>query len=164
MPDINWINLALNLATIVVVGGGALYAARVKGRVQAQQDLVNLLKEEVDAVRGRANRLHDELDESLRANRDLQASNTKLESLPDMTRLLEEMTAQRQAGERRALESVEAVTRMFEGHEKRAEEREKRAEERHRLIVESFIGLNAGLSEINKSLRALNGGASGREV
>ncbi len=150
MPDMNWINLALNIATFIVLGGGAVYAARVKGRVQGQQDLIDLLKQEVDAVRGRANRLHDELDETLQANRELQTNVNKLESLPDMTRLLDEMTAQREAGERRALESVEAVTRMFENHERRAEER-------HRLIVESFVGLNTGLSEINKSLRAMNG-------
>jgi DNA repair exonuclease SbcCD ATPase subunit len=150
MPDMNWINLAFNIATFIVLGGGAVYAARVKGRVQAQQDLIDLLNQEVNAVRGRANRLHDELDESLKANRELQTNVSKLESLPDMTRLLDEMTAQREWGEKRTIESMKSVAQMFENHETRAMER-------HKLMIESFGRLNEGLAAINESLRRING-------
>ncbi len=164
--DLNDFNLIFNLFTLVAVVVAAIYVGRNRGvdtaheKVQEAQDaVVQVLKDELDAVRGRANRLHDELDESLESSRTMQTQLNKLEALPDMTKLLEEMKAQREWAEKNATEAMRSVTEMFENHERRAQER-------HALIVESFgqqvksFGqLSEGLAEINKNLRAMNVGA-----
>ncbi len=147
--DLNYWNLLANLLTfVVVVGGliGAFYGSRRKG----QADAASEWREEAAAIRTRAYRLHDDLEDALAANREMQQQVTKLEALPDMTALLAEMKAQREAGEQRAVDAMQNVTAMFENHETRAMER-------HRLMIQSFAQLTEGLAEINKSLRHLNG-------
>ncbi len=159
-------NLYFNIFTLIAVVVAAVFVGRNRGaaaaeaKVQdAQEALVNVLKAELEAVRGRLDRVHNELDESLSANRTAQEQLSKLEALPDMTLLLQEMKAQREWAEKNTTDAMRSVTEMFENHERRAQER-------HALIVESFgqqvksFGqLSEGLAEINKSLRVLNGGA-----
>ena len=145
-----YISVAFGLFTVIAAVAAAVYTGRAKGSQEATANLIQVLEQELEAVRSRTNRIHNDLDEALRANRELQAQLSKLESLPDMSKLLEEMKAQREWGERRTVESMQAVTNMFGKHEERAMER-------HALIIESFGHLNEGLTRINESLRQRNG-------
>ena len=147
-----YISIAFGLFGVLTVVVAAIYTGRVKGQQDGTQNVIQLLKDELDAVRLRANRFHDDLREERKERQGLEAKLVKLEALPDMTGLLEEMKAQREWGERRTVESMQAVTNMFARHEERAMER-------HTLIVESFGHLNEGLTSINESLRHLNDGA-----
>ena len=150
MTTATYIGLVFGLFGLVSVVVAAVYAGRATGKHDGTAKVIQLLKEELDAVRTRANRLHDDLGEERKERRELEAKLVKLEALPDMTKLLEEMKAQREWAEQAMLQSATAQQRMFENHENRAQER-------HALIIESFVQLTTGLSEINKSLHAMNG-------
>jgi microcompartment protein CcmL/EutN len=155
--EFDW-NLLLNAAMLLILIGGGVYAAIRAGKSTAAQ----IWEQEAKAVRARADRLHDDLQQALAANREMQQQVSKLEALPDLTVLLREMAEQRESGEKRLTEAMRLIAEMFQSQENRAAEmsqrQEDRAVERHRLIIESFGQLNSGMTEINKSLRAMNGG------
>ena len=140
--DFSWLNFALNAFTIAVLVGGAVFTARRVG----QSNAATLWREEAEAVRQRANRLHDDLDNALEANREMQSQIAKLESLPNFAKILQEIARQREHSEKNVTESMRMITEMFERHERRAQER-------HEATIRSFSSLNDGLSAINSNLR-----------
>ena len=140
--DFSWLNFALNAFTIAVLVGAAVFTARSRGNSNAAQEW----REEAEAIRQRANRLHDELDESLKANREMQAQVAKLESLPDFAKILQEIASQREHSEENVTTSMKMIADMFERHENRAQER-------HEYTIQSFSKLNEGLQAINDNLR-----------
>ncbi len=153
MFDSEGINLALNVIMLVSLVGGGIFAAKRSGNASA----VNEWRQEAEAIRTRADRLHDELDDTLKQNREMQGQNremqgqiSKLESLPDMTLLLTEFSEQRKGAEAQTVQSMKVVSDMFENHETRAEER-------HRATLESFKQLNSGLAAVNESLMQMSG-------
>ncbi len=145
MFNTDWIGLILSIVTLVILLGGAVFAARRSGNALA----ANEWRQEAEAIRNRADRLHDELDDALKQNRDMQGQISTLESLPDLTLLLQELAEQRKGAERQTIESMRIVSEMFNNHETRAEQR-------HRVTLESFHQLNQGLISINDSLRRVN--------
>ncbi len=146
MFDSEGINLALNIIMLVTLVGGGVFAAKRSGNASAASEW----RQEAEAIRNRADRLHDELDDTLKQNREMQSQISKLESLPDMTLLLQELSEQRKGGEKQAVQSMKVVSDMFQNHETRAEER-------HRASLESFKQLNSGLAAVNESLMQMNG-------
>ncbi len=139
-------NFALGIIALATLISAGLFA----GRRSANATAANEWRQEAEAIRHRADRLHDDLDAERKANHALQAQVVKLESLPDMTLLLKELSEQRKGAERQTVESMRVVTEMFDRHETRAHER-------HRATLESFQQLNSGLAAVNQSLRQMNG-------
>ncbi len=146
MFDGGVVNFALNLIMLLIVIGGGIFAAKKSGNATAAAEW----RQEAEAIRNRADRLHDELDDALKQNRDMQGQISKLEALPDLTLLLGELSEQRKGAERQTVESMKVISEMFNNHETRAHER-------HRATLESFRQLNSGLSAVNASLRQING-------
>ncbi len=149
--------MILSAFTILFVLATAIFAGRRKGVDDRAAKAVDEWRQEAEAIRSRADRLHDDLREERKNSHQLQqqiinleTQIVRLESLPDLSQLLTEMTKQREWGEKRTLDSVKMVTQMFDKHESRAAER-------HEATIESFARLNEGLTAINVSLRATNG-------
>ena len=142
MFDLSLLNLLLNATAAIILIGGAIYAALRVGSTNAGVEW----KEEAAAIRARADRLHDDLQAALAREEKMQGHIIKLEALPDLNKLFEEMRRQREWGEKRNMESMKLVTEMFERHETRAAER-------HMGTISAFAKLNEGLTAINEGLR-----------
>jgi len=88
-------NFVLLIALVVIVVAGVLFIAYRTSRDTAGQ----MWQREAQAIRERANRLHDDLDTQLHVNREINDKLSRLEALPDLSRL---MTALIEAEERSA--------------------------------------------------------------
>ena len=119
---------------IIAIVVAAAYVGRDRGRERA----VQVWKGETDAVRARANRLHDDLEEALREN-------AELKKMPDMESILKMIAKQMETAEDRYQQGMERIAALFENHERRATER-------HEATLAAFKHLNEGLSTMSAGL------------
>lgn len=127
MPRVNGadsfstVNVLLNVATLIVGSAVAIsvafYArryAKQRGTDAASERLVNVLEAELLAVRGRADRLHTDLEQSQRAVAELAVR-------PDMSMLVEQLAAFHKdlVGQLKELfPPLATIDRRLDGHEK----------------------------------------------
>lgn len=120
--------------------GAGLFVAKSASKSKAAE----IWEGEAEALRERANRLHDDLDQQLETNRILGDRIAKLETLPDMTKVMEALAGQMEMNEERYRRGMEQVGELFSNHEERAAQR-------HEATIRSF-------AELNKSLAAMSAG------
>ena len=113
-PALNFF-LLVALLLLVLVGIAVYFAVRSAGRTElrAWQERAAKAEDEVDKVRSRADRLHDDLDGQLDVVRDLTQKITRLEDRPDLTKLLDMLEKADQRSTERHRQLLEAVERVL---------------------------------------------------
>jgi len=144
------IAVALVAFSVVAIVVAAIYSGRARAKVadaqaevakaQAKTQTAEIWESEARAIRTRADRLQDE-------NSELTAALREATSRTDLTKVMELLTGQMNAADRRQERVLTQVSEHFMRHEDRANDR-------HKVTMQAFQHLNEALAQMTQVLHS----------